>query len=443
MKSKKHKVLHPVCGKPMIDYILEQLSQLRPVKSILVVGHLQAELREHLGNRILFVEQLEQLGTAHAVLQAKPLLEAESGMTLVLSGDHPCFRVETFTQLVEKHQLAGAAATLLTALMEDPTGYGRVIRGADGSVARIVEHKDATAAERTLQEINTGTYCFDNQALFSALARVSCHNAQGEYYLPDVISILREDGKPVHAEIVLDADEAMGINDRVQLAQAESYLRQRILRKHMLDGVHIVDPANTYIEADVRIGADTVIQPGTFLRGNTQIGAGCRIGPQADLLDVVVQDGADIQYAVIDSSQIGPAALVGPYVYIRSGTRLAAQTKIGCFVDLKKVHLGQGSKISHLAYVGDAEVGEGVNISCGAITVNYDGIHKYKTMIEDGAFVGCNVNLVAPVSVKKGAYVAAGSTITEDVPENAFAIARERQTTKLDYVPTLLKKRRK
>jgi bifunctional UDP-N-acetylglucosamine pyrophosphorylase / glucosamine-1-phosphate N-acetyltransferase len=443
MKSKKHKVLHPVCGKPMIDYILDLLSQLRPAKSILVVGHLQEELREYLGDRILFVEQLEQLGTGHAVLQAKPLLEAESGMTLVLSGDHPCFRVETFTQLVQQHQSSGAAATLLTALMEDPTGYGRVVRGADGSVARIVEHKDATAAERTLQEINTGTYCFDNQKLFSALARVDCRNIQGEYYLPDVISILKEEAEQVCAVSVLDADEAMGINDRVQLAQAERYLRQRILRKHMLNGVHIVDPASTYIEVDVTIGVDTVIQPGTFLRGNTQIGEGCHIGPQADLSDVVVQDGANIQYAVVASSQIGAATLVGPYAYIRPGTHLAAQTKIGCFVDLKKVHLGEGAKVPHLAYVGDAEVGEGVNISCGAITVNYDGIHKYKTVIEDGAFVGCNVNLVAPVSVKKGAYVAAGSTITEDVPENAFAIARERQTTKLDYVPTLLEKRRK
>lgn len=443
MKSKKHKVLLPVCGKPMIDHILDQLSQMEISKTVIVIGHKAESIQAHLGDRALFVKQQEQLGTGHAVLQAKPILKNEEGITLVLTGDTPLFTKETLMKLVEKHRRTGSAATVLTARLEDPTGYGRVVRHADGRVDRIVEHKDATEEERAIHEINTGIFCFDNQKLFSALALVNNDNAQGEYYLPDVISILREQGEPISAEVISDSNEAMGINDRIQLAEAEAIMRGRILREHMKNGVSIMDPTNTYIERDVTIGPDTVIEPGTFLRGKTQIGEGCHIGPQADLTDVVVADHAKIKYAVIDSSQIEKNATVGPYAYIRPGTHLGAETKIGCFVDLKKARLGRGSKVSHLAYVGDAEVGENVNIGCGAVTVNYDGKNKYKTMIEDEVFIGCNVNLVAPVSVKKGAYVAAGSTVTDDVPEGAFAIARERQTTKLDYVKKLMEKRSK
>jgi bifunctional UDP-N-acetylglucosamine pyrophosphorylase/glucosamine-1-phosphate N-acetyltransferase len=443
MKSKKHKVLHPVCGKPMIDHILETLSELEPKKTILVVGHQGETIKEHLGDRVLFVEQEEQLGTAHAVMQAKSLLAGEEGITLVLNGDHPLFTAETLKKLLETHCATKAAATVLTAIMEDPTGYGRIVRREDGQVDRIVEHKDASEEQRKIREINTGTYCFDNQKLFSALSFVNNNNAQGEYYLPDVISILREQGQPISAEIVGDSDEAMGVNDRIQLSEANALMRERILREHMKNGVTIIDPKSTYIEADVKIGADTVIEPGTYLRGNTIIGEGCRIGPQADLTNVVVADHVRIRYAVIEGSEIRQQATVGPYTYIRPGTELGEQTKVGCFVDLKKAKIGKGTKISHLAYVGDAEVGEKVNVSCGAVTVNYDGINQYKTIIEDGAFVGCNVNLIAPVKVEKGAYIAAGSTITDDVPANTLAIARQRQTNKLDYVDKLKEKRSK
>ncbi|MBA4495822.1 bifunctional UDP-N-acetylglucosamine diphosphorylase/glucosamine-1-phosphate N-acetyltransferase GlmU [Paenactinomyces guangxiensis] len=443
MKSKKHKVLHPVCGKPIIDHIVGQLRELDTAKTILIVGHLAESLKDHLGEQVLFAEQEEQLGTAHAVMQAKPLLEKEPGVTLVLNGDHPLFTKETLAKMVEKHRSSGAAATVLTALLDDPTGYGRVIRRTDGSVDRIVEHKDASEEERAVHEINTGTFCFDNQKLFAALALVNNDNVQGEYYLPDVISILKEQGEQISAEVISDSNEAMGINDRIQLAEAEALMRQRILRQHMVNGVSIVDPANTYIEADVTIGPDTIIEPGTILRGKTQIGEGCHIGPQADLTDVTVADNVRIKYAVIDSSQVDESATVGPYAYLRPGTRLGPETKVGCFVDLKKARLGKGAKVSHLAYVGDAEVGEKVNIGCGAVTVNYDGKNKHKTVIGDGAFIGCNVNLVAPVEVKEGAYVAAGSTITDDVPEDALAIARQRQTTKPDYVKKWLENRSK
>jgi bifunctional UDP-N-acetylglucosamine pyrophosphorylase/glucosamine-1-phosphate N-acetyltransferase len=438
MKSSKHKVLHTVCGKPMIDHILAQLSKLGTSKTIVVVGYQKESVQEYLGDRVILVEQTEQLGTAHAVLQTEPILRDQPGITLVLNGDHPLFTSETFAKLIETHRRSRAAATVLTADLGDPTGYGRIVRGEDGNVERIVEHKDATEEERKITEINTGTFCFDNQKLFAALKQVNNDNAQGEYYLPDVISILRKQGETVAAMMIEDANEAMGVNDRVQLAEAEKYMRQRILRKHMLNGVTIVDPDSTYIEADVVIGSDTVIEPGTFLRKNTVIGENCHVGPNVDLTNVVMQNGARVQYAVIEGSEIGEKAKVGPYVYIRPGTNLGAETKVGCFVDLKKAQIGNGTKISHLAYVGDATVGENVNVSCGVITVNYDGVNKHQTIIEDGAFVGCNVNLIAPVRIEKNAYVAAGSTINQDVPENAFAIARERQVTKPDYVPKLM-----
>ncbi|WP_124726310.1 bifunctional UDP-N-acetylglucosamine diphosphorylase/glucosamine-1-phosphate N-acetyltransferase GlmU [Staphylospora marina] len=444
MKSrKKHKVLHPVCGKPMIEYILDAISHLQAEKTVLVVGHLGDSLKEALGDRVLFAEQTEQLGTGHAVMQAAGILEKEDGITLVLNGDHPLFTAETLQKLVRRHKEEGAAATVLTAVFEDPTGYGRIKRNSGGGVDGIVEHKDATEEERAIREVSLGTFCFDNRKLFAALAHVKNDNAQGEYYLPDVIGILRDQGEHVSAHILEETDEAMGVNDRVQLAEAEKIMRRRILRKHMLNGVTIVDPENTYIEADVQIGADTLIEPGCSLRGSTVIGEGCRIGPQADLADVIVHDDAQIRYSVIERSEIRERAVVGPFTYIRPGTDLGADTKAGAFVDLKKAKIGHGTKISHLAYVGDAEVGEKVNIGCGVITVNYDGVHKHKTVIEDGAFVGCNVNLIAPVTVEKGAYVAAGSTITHDVPEGALAIARERQTVKPGYVEKLMAKHAK
>lgn len=440
MKSKKHKVLHPVCGKPMVQHVIDQLSALGTTKTILVVGYLGDEVKNALSDDIHFVDQEEQLGTAHAVLQAKPLLENEQGITIVLNGDSPLFTKETLAKLIEKHRESGAAATVLTARISDPTGYGRIVRGDDSSVERIVEHKDATEEERLITEINTGTFCFDNQKLFAALAEVNNDNVQGEYYLPDVLSILRENGDLISAEILEDANEAMGVNDRIQLAEAERVMRERILRQHMLNGVTIVNPENTYIEVDVIIGCDTVIEPGSFLRGHTVIGESCHIGPNADLTNVSIADDTKISYSTISESIIDSKVTVGPYVYIRPGTKLGKKVKIGCFVDLKKVELGSGSKVSHLAYVGDAEVGENVNIACGVVTVNYDGVNKHKTIIKDNAFIGCNVNLVAPVTLESGAYVAAGSTITDHVPEYSFAIARERQVTKEGYVHQLMNK---
>ncbi|MGI6125713.1 MAG: bifunctional UDP-N-acetylglucosamine diphosphorylase/glucosamine-1-phosphate N-acetyltransferase GlmU [Planifilum sp.] len=441
MKSGKHKVLHPVCGKPIIDHILDALDQIGVDETIVVVGHRAEQVRSHVGERARFVEQKELLGTAHAVMQTASLLEGRDGTTLILYGDHPLYTAATFSRLVERHRDSGAAATLLTAVLSDPTGYGRVIRGEGDEVLRIVEHKDASPEELEVREVFTGTICIDNRRLFEALTRVNNDNTQGEYYLPDVVPILRQQGERIAAEVVDDPEEAMGVNNRVQLAEAEAVMTRRLLREHMLNGVTVIDPANTYIEADVVIGRDTVIYPGSYLKGGTVIGEGCTIGPQADLTDVRVGDGATIRYSVLQECAVEERSQVGPFAYIRPGSRLEAETKVGCFVDIKNARLGKGSKVSHLGYVGDADVGEGVNIGCGAVTVNYDGVKKHRTVIGDGAFIGCNVNLVAPVTVEKGAYIAAGSTVTDDVPEEALAIARERQVNKPGYAKRLKEKK--
>ncbi|GBG10305.1 putative bifunctional N-acetylglucosamine-1-phosphate uridyltransferase/glucosamine-1-phosphate acetyltransferase, partial [Paenibacillus agaridevorans] len=327
----------------------------------------------------------------------------------------------------------GAAATVLTASFADPAGYGRVIRGEDGTVRRIVEQKDCSAEEAAVQEINTGTYCFDNRKLFEALANVKNENAQGEYYLTDVVGLLKSAGEVVQGYCTSDLAEAIGVNDRVALAEAERFMRERINRDHLLNGVTIIDPQNTYIEAGVVIGADTVLYPGSVLRAGTVIGEDCVIGPNAEITASEVGDGAAIKFSVIAESVVGPESTVGPYANLRPGSKLGRGCKIGDFVELKNAVLDDGSKVSHLSYVGDAVVGKDVNIGCGAITVNYDGFNKAVTEIGDHAFIGSNVNLIAPVKVGDGAYVVAGSTVTQDVPAGDLAIARERQVNKPGY----------
>ncbi|TRY24660.1 bifunctional UDP-N-acetylglucosamine diphosphorylase/glucosamine-1-phosphate N-acetyltransferase GlmU [Brevibacillus sp. LEMMJ03] len=443
MKSKLYKVLHPVCGKPMVQHVVDTLASMRVEDVIVVVGHGADAVRSTLGERVTYALQKEQLGTAHAVQQAVPFLQAKEGTTFILYGDVPLLSEETLTALLRYHEEQQAAATVLTAVVPDPTGYGRIVRSETGEVLRIVEHKDATPSERAIREINTGIYCFDNQKLLKALAQVKNDNAQGEYYVTDCIGILRQAGEKVAAFEAVDPDETMGVNDRAQLAEAEAYMRRRIAVRHMKNGVTIVDPASTYIEADVVIGADTVIQPGTFLRAGTTIGADCVIGPQADLTNVQVADHVTISYSVMVDARVEADSTVGPFAYVRPGTEIGPNVKIGDFVELKNAKIGKGTKVPHLSYVGDAEIGEGVNIGCGTITVNYDGAVKHKTVVMDGSFIGCNTNLVAPVTVGQNAYVAAGSTITQDVPDEALAIARERQVNKPGYANKLPRKGKK
>ncbi|MFY0545814.1 bifunctional UDP-N-acetylglucosamine diphosphorylase/glucosamine-1-phosphate N-acetyltransferase GlmU [Brevibacillus sp. H7] len=440
MKSKLYKVLHPVCGKPMVQHVVDTLDAMRVEDVVVVVGHGADAVRAALGDRVAYALQQEQLGTAHAVQQAVPFLQGKQGTTFILYGDVPLLSSETLTALLQYHEQQQAAATVLTAKLPDPTGYGRMIRNEAGEVMRIVEHKDASPEERAIREINTGIYCFDNQKLLKSLSQVKNDNAQGEYYVTDCVGILREAGEKVVAYEAVDPEETMGVNDRVQLSEAEAYMRRRIAVRHMKNGVTIIDPASTYIDADVTIGQDTVILPGTHLRGRTSIGADCVIGPQANLTDVQVGDGVEISYSVLTESQVADKATIGPFAYVRPGSEIGTHVKIGDFVELKNAKIGKGTKVPHLSYVGDAEIGEGVNIGCGTITVNYDGAVKHKTIVGDGSFIGCNTNLVAPVTVGRNAYVAAGSTINQNVPDDALAIARERQVNKLGYANKLPRK---
>lgn len=437
MKSKLYKVLHPVCGKPMVGHVLDVLDAAQVDRKVVVVGHGADEVKAYVGERAEFALQAEQLGTGHAVLMAEPLLAQEDGITVVICGDTPLIRPESLETMIRMHREQGAAATLMSASLSVPQGYGRIVRDEHGHVARIVEQKDCTPEQDAISEINAGTYCFDNRKLFAALAKVTNDNAQGEYYFTDVIGILREQKETVLAYCTSDESEWIGVNDRIALSEAEAYMRARINREHMRNGVTIVDPGHTYIDKDVRIGADTILHPGTTLRGRTTIGEDCVIGPNSELADTSVGRGVHIKQSVLSEAEVGDGASVGPFAYLRPGARLADNVKIGDFVEIKNAFLDEGVKVSHLSYIGDAHVGKNVNVGCGAITVNYDGFNKHKTVIGDDAFIGSNVNLIAPVTIGKGAFLVAGSTITSDVADNDVAIARERQTNKPGYAEKL------
>ncbi|MBB6455243.1 bifunctional UDP-N-acetylglucosamine pyrophosphorylase/glucosamine-1-phosphate N-acetyltransferase [Salirhabdus euzebyi] len=443
MKSSLYKVLHPVCGKPMVQHVVDQLNDLHLSKVITVVGHGAEKVKDHLGERSEFVLQEEQLGTGHAVMKAEPLLRNLEGTTLVVCGDTPLLTAKTLESLVLKHEEENAKVSVLTAQLEDPTGYGRVVRNSSDEVEKIVEHKDANPEELTIGEINTGTYCFDNRALFEALQHVSNDNSQGEYYLPDVIEILKVKNEKIVAYKTNDFEETIGVNDRVALAQAEKSMRERVNFQHMKNGVTLIDPDNTYIGMDVQIEQDVVIYPGCNLYGETIIKSHAVIGPNTEIKDCEIGEGTTVRQSVAHESKIGANVQVGPYAHIRPASDIGNDVKVGNFVEIKKSTFGDGSKASHLSYIGDADVGKDVNIGCGTITVNYDGLNKYKTIIEDDSFIGCNSNLVAPVTIKKGAYVAAGSTITKDVPEKSLSIARSRQTNKEGYVDRLKNMKKK
>ncbi len=426
MKSAHPKVLHKVCGKEMARHVLDAAKAAGSRRNIVVVGFGAEEVRAALGDAEIVVQK-EQLGTGHAVLQTEPLLREEKGTVVVLCGDTPLLTDGLVKKLYEEHERSGAKATVLTAIMPDATGYGRVIRTAGGDVEKIVEHKDATEAELAVREVNSGIYCFDKEALFSALKEVGCDNAQGEYYLPDVLSILRGRGEKIWAAAADDYEETLGVNSRAQLAEAEKILRRRKNLALMDSGVTLMDPDSTFVDADVAIGRDTVIYPFTWLEGKTSVGEGCTLGPSSRFTDVKIGDGVTAHFVYAHECEIADGVTMGPFVHIRPDSHIAKDVKIGNFVEVKNSTVGEGSKLPHLQYIGDCDMGAGVNMGCGTITVNYDGKTKFRTKIGDNAFVGCNSNLVAPVSVGDGAYVAAGSTITKDVPPDELAVARARQ----------------
>ncbi|WP_394206029.1 bifunctional UDP-N-acetylglucosamine diphosphorylase/glucosamine-1-phosphate N-acetyltransferase GlmU [Lactococcus chungangensis] len=430
MKSDRPKVLHEVAGKTMLAHVVAATSAIKPEKTIAIVGHGATDVLSTLPEHVAYVKQEEQLGTGHAVKIAEPLLKNLQGMTLVIAGDTPLIRPETLAELFAYHQAEKATATILTAIADDPTGYGRIIR-EDGHVSKIVEQKDANDFEKSVQEINTGTYVFDNRALFDALSNITTDNAQGEYYLTDVIEIFKDDAKKVSAFVLDDFNESIGVNDRVALSQAENIMRERINTKHMLNGVTLIDPAATYIDADVEIGADTIIEPNVVIKGQTVISQGVHITSGSRIESSRLHHNTEVRHSTVEYAVLEPGANVGPYAHLRPETILHENVHIGNFVEVKASTLGVGTKAGHLTYIGNAMVGEYVNFGAGTITVNYDGKNKYKTEIEDYAFIGSNSSLIAPISIGRNAITTAGSVITDDVHEDEMAFGRARQVNKV------------
>jgi bifunctional UDP-N-acetylglucosamine pyrophosphorylase/glucosamine-1-phosphate N-acetyltransferase len=436
MKSALPKVLHRLSGRPIVEYVLRAAAALEPSTVTMVVGHQSDALTRGLSGRpdLQLVVQEPQLGTAHAVLQAESVLGGRTGTLVLLYADVPLLRGETLQALVCAHQQERAAATVLTAHVERPYGYGRIVR-TNGQITRIVEERDATPAERAIREINSGVYAFDLEPLFPALRSVASQNRQGEYYLTDLVAIYRRRKLAVGTVLVTHPDQIRGINSRTELAEAGALVRQQKNEELMAAGVTIVDPATTYVEPDVVIGPDTVLHPNVYLEGQTRIGAACEIHSGVRIVDSTLGDRVTVNnYTVVTGATVASEVRLGPFAHLRPGSEVGEAAHIGNFVELKKTSFGAGSKASHLSYLGDATIGAGVNIGAGTITCNYDGRVKHPTVVEDGAFIGSDSQLVAPVRVGRGAYVAAGSSIVEDVPAGALGIARGRQANIAGWV---------
>jgi bifunctional UDP-N-acetylglucosamine pyrophosphorylase / glucosamine-1-phosphate N-acetyltransferase len=436
MKSARPKVLHSASGVPLIEHVLRVADSLSPKTKVIVVGHMADAVEQALGKRLglRFALQQPQLGTGHALLQAESHLTGARGTLVLLSGDVPLLRPATLGTLVATHQRRGAAATVLTARVDRPHGYGRIVRER-GAIAAIVEEKDATPEERAIDEINSGIYAFDVAPLFDALRAIGASNAQAEYYLPDLVRIYRARGLAVETVVLDDPREILGVNSRKELAEVTAILNATRAHELMAAGVTIVDPASAWIGPDVEIGPDTILHPNVYLEGHTRIGSGCDIQSCVRIVDSTIDAGVVINnFCVILESHVRAGARVGPFAHIRPQSDVGEGAHIGNFVELKKTTVGAGTKASHLTYLGDATIGEKVNIGAGTITCNYDGSVKHPTVIEDGAFIGSDSQLVAPVRIGKGAYVAAGSSITEDVPAGALGIARGKQVNKEGWV---------
>jgi bifunctional UDP-N-acetylglucosamine pyrophosphorylase/glucosamine-1-phosphate N-acetyltransferase len=430
MKSDLVKVLHPLLGVPMLRYPIDlSLNVIKAGKTIVVVAFQGERIRaEFPDDRLTFVDQGDPLGTGHAVLCTESHLKGFKGIVLILYGDVPLLKAETIRRFIKTHRGNDGVITVMTAMVEDPTGYGRITRADGGYVRRIVEEADASHSEKSIKEVNTGIYCVDSPFLFEALRRVSSENAQGEYYLTDIVAVANEQEKKAYAFLVDDSTEMMGINTKVDLTKAEESLRRELLTEMMLSGVTIIDPQTTYIDKTVRIGRDTVIYPNCCLQGGTTIGEHCILESNAKIADSTIGSNVVIKASsVITESTIDEGVAIGPFAHLRPGTIVKRNARIGNFVEVKKSVIGEGSKANHLTYLGDTTVGRDVNVGAGTITCNYDGEKKYPTIIEDGAFVGSNTALVAPVVVKKDSTIGAGSTITRDVPEEALGITRPRQ----------------
>ena len=430
MKSKMPKVLHKVCGKPLSKWVIDASKAAGADKVCAVVGHKAETVKEVLGDVCEFALQAEQKGTGHAVMQAIDVIKNSKGEVVILNGDTPLITAETINKAIEYHKNNGNQATVITAILDDATGYGRIVRDNDGSVLKIVEQKDASEEEKKINEVNSGMYVFDAQSLVYALDKITPNNAQVEYYLTDTLEILLSAGKKIGGYAISDNDEIRGINDRVQLNEAEKIMQKRINEYHMRNGVTMRNPESVYIEDGVEIGNDTEICQNVTIKSGTKIGSDCVIGSGSMLDRAVIHDGVDVLSSVILESEVDEGTHVGPFAYIRPNCHVGKEVKVGDFVELKNSNIDDGTKISHLTYIGDSDVGKRVNFGCGTVTCNYDGKKKYRTTIGDDCFVGCNTNFVSPINVGDGVYIAAGSTITEDIPENSLSIARARQVNK-------------
>ncbi|MBM3801822.1 MAG: bifunctional UDP-N-acetylglucosamine diphosphorylase/glucosamine-1-phosphate N-acetyltransferase GlmU [Acidimicrobiia bacterium] len=445
LKSALPKVLHSLAGKPLIEHVVEAALPLSPSATCVVVGHEAQQVQRalaHLG--LEFAVQQPQLGTGHAVQVAGGFWKHRQGDLLILSGDVPLISARTLQRLVDQHAQSNASATLLSTRLVDATGYGRVVRDAAGAVERIVEHKDATDEERRLSEVNAGIYCFSIPDLAQVIDALSAANSQREFYLTDCIGLLREQKKRIGAFLCEDAWEVSGVNSRSELAELERIVRRKKLKQLMEDGVTVIDPESAYVEPSVQVGPDSVLYPNVFLEKGTVIGASCQIYPNVRISASKIGDGVVVlDSCLIAESHVQAGSQVGPFAHLKSNTVIGSKARIGNFVEIKNSRLGDKTKAAHLSYLGDAEIGQDVNVGAGTITCNYDGVSKHRTIIEDGVFVGSDSQLIAPVTVRRGAYIAAGSTIDQDVPEDALAIARSQQVNKEHWARKKRESRRK
>ncbi len=430
MKSDLPKGLHRVLGVPMVELAARNLVAAGVERPTIVIGHGGELVMAALGDRYRYAWQREQLGTGHAAMSAESELGSHQGSVLVVPGDAPLIDPAFLRRLAEIRSETGCACAMATCVMDDPFGYGRILKDDSGRPMGIVEEKDATPEQKALKEVCVSVYCFHAPTLFRLLKTLRNDNAQGEYYLTDMIGAIYRDGGTTVCVPVDDVEMLMGVNDRWQLAQAAQVLRRRVLRRHALAGVTLLDPDSTHISLDAEIGPDTVIQPNTVLEGRTRIGAGCTIGPNSILRDAVVKDGAVVLASVVTESEVGEGARVGPFAHLRGGTVLGSEVRVGNYVEMKNVSFGSRSSAAHLTYLGDATVGERVNVGAGTITCNYDGFAKHRTTIADGAFVGSNSTLIAPLNIGAGAVIGAGSVIRHDVPADALGIARAEQSVR-------------
>jgi bifunctional UDP-N-acetylglucosamine pyrophosphorylase/glucosamine-1-phosphate N-acetyltransferase len=441
MKSKYPKVIHKVADKEMINHVIDAIDEVNCNDINIVVGHGKDIVKKTICRKVNFITQEEQLGTGHAVMVCDEFIP-DDGNVLILYGDTPLLTGKTLKEFVNYHNNKNNSITVLTALFDNPFGYGRIVKDKSGNVVKIIEQNDATEKEKMIKEINSGIYCVQSKLLKESLKKLSNNNNQNEYYLTDIVEILKNDNEKIGSFIIENKEEIIGVNSRKQLLEVENILKRRTFNKHMENGVSIVD-SSIYIGKDVKIGIDTVILPGAYIIGNTEIGEDCIIGPNCRIENCIIKNNVEIRDSTIISSEIDNNSKIGPYAYLRPNSKIGKDVKIGDFVEVKNSVVGNGSKVSHLSYIGDGEIGENVNIGCGVVFVNYNGKDKNRTIVKNNAFIGCNSNLIAPVVIEENAYVAAGSTITEVVPSRALAIARMKQLNKLGWVTNnknLLKK---